>query len=437
MNQHHAIENWGKTFECLPNKLYAPDSEEGISKVVQQCAQQKTTLRPMGSRYSYTPLICSNEAMISLDSYHGIEEINLDDMTVTVKGGTKLAELETLLFSNNLSLYNLGDINQQTIAGLIATGSHGTGLSFGIASTQITWIQMITADGSLIECSPSHNPELFKAAQVSLGVLGIITKVKIKVLPKYYMQQERNVVDFDKALSGLMDSFHNNRNYEFFWFPYTDYVFEKKHNLISEQTHAKKFKKLFNDYVLENGALWLLCELSRNFPNFYRKNANQILKNLNSNLQSTVPSTECYATTRLVNHREIEYSIPIEHALTVIQQIRTMLNQHETHVSFPIEVRCVAEDDIYLSPNYQRKTVWIAVHAYTKDEYESFFKQAENIFIEYGGRPHWGKMHWLDADKISALYPCLAQFKNIRQQMDPQGIFLNNYLDKLLGISAP
>lgn len=206
------------------------------------------------------------------------------------------------------------------------------------------------------------------------------------------MQQERKLVDFDNALVNLIASFSNNRNYEFFWFPYTDYVFEKKHNVISEQAEAKKFKKLFNDYVLENGALWLLCEFSHNFPDFYRKHANSILRNLNSNLKNTAPSTECYATTRLVNHREIEYSIPIEQAITTIQQIRHLLDQHDVHVSFPIEVRSVAADDIYLSPNYQRKTVWIAVHAYTKDIYEPIFREAEKIFIANQGRPYWGNM---------------------------------------------
>lgn len=433
MNHHNTIKNWGKTFECSPNKLYAPASEEAICQALQDCAKEGKKLRPMGSRYSYTPLICSNDAIISLDNYHGIEEINYDEMTVTVRGGTRISELEDQLFAKNLSLYNLGDINQQTIAGLIATGSHGTGLSFGIASTQITWIQLITADGQVLECSSTQQPELFKAAQVSLGTLGVISKVKIKVLPKYYMQQERNLVDFDNALVHLIDSFSNNRNYEFFWFPYTDYVFEKKHNLVAEQTEAKKFKKLFNDYVLENGALWLLCEFSRNFPDFYRKHAHTILKNLNSNLKNTAPSTECYATTRLVNHREIEYSIPIERAVTTIQQICHLLNQHNVHVSFPIEVRSVAADDIYLSPNYQRKTVWIAVHAYTKDIYEPVFREAEKIFIANQGRPHWGKMHWLSHQEIQNLYPCLTKFKEIRKQVDPQEMFSSDYLNQLLG----
>lgn len=433
MKYSKAIKNWGKTFECIPDAVYYPNSMNEITNTVRRCAQNQKKLRPMGSRYSYTPLICSEEAMISLDRFNGIEDINYEEMTVTVRGGTKIADLERALFQKELSLYNLGDINQQTIAGLIATGSHGTGLNFGIASTQITWIQMITADGNIVECSETENPEVFKAAQVSLGTLGIITKVKIKVLPKYYMHQERRLIDFDDALNHLFESFQTNRNYEFFWFPYTNYVFEKKHNLTSEAKAPKKFQKLFNNYVMENGALWLLCEISRNVPDLYRKHADSILKQLSSNLETTVSSVECYATTRWVNHREIEYSIPIEQALDTIQEIHDLLNQHDCHVSFPIEVRSVAEDDIYLSPNYRRNSVWIAVHAYTKDIYEPVFKAAENIFVKHQGRPHWGKMHWLSHDEIKNLYPCFTQFNDVRKRLDPHALFLNPYLNRLLG----
>ncbi|KTD19241.1 D-arabinono-1,4-lactone oxidase [Legionella jordanis] len=433
MNQAKAIKNWGKTFEYTPRELYYPSSLEELTGVLQTCYRAEKSIRPLGSRYSYTPLIFSNEVALSLDSFSGIEEVNYDEMTVVVRGGTKIADLERELFARGLSLINLGDINQQTIAGLIATGSHGTGLSFGIASTQIVWMQIVTADGEIIECSETENHEIFKAAQVSLGCLGVISKVKMKVLPKYYMHQERNTVEFDEALDNLLDSFLNNRNYEFFWFPYTEYVFEKKHNISSTVKSTKKFKKIINDYVLENGALWLLCEMSRNTPKFYRKHINFILKKLNSNLCGTIPSTECYATKRLVNHREIEYSIPIDQATQVLINIRDLLNHHDQQLSFPIEVRSVAADNIYLSPNYGRSTVWIAVHSYTKDEYEEVFRDVEKIFLNHQGKPHWGKLHWLKHEQINKLYPKLPRFNFIRKQLDPNGRLMNSYLRGLLG----
>ncbi|STX27969.1 Probable xylitol oxidase [Legionella beliardensis] len=428
------IKNWGKTFEYTPKELYYPASLDELILILQKCSFEEKKIRPMGSRYSYTPLISSDDVALSLDKFSGIEEINKDEMTVTVLGGTKIADLERELFINDLSLINLGDINQQTIAGLIATGSHGTGLSFGIASTQIVWMQIITPRGEVIECSETKNYEIFKAAQVSLGCLGIISKVKIKVLPKYYMYQERNLVVFDEALDNLLDSFINNRNYEFFWFPYTEYVFEKKHNISSKIQTNKKIKKFVNDYVLENGALWLLCEMSRNTPGFYKKHINSILKKLNSNMCGTIPSTECYATKRLVNHSEIEYAIPIAHATNVLNIIRDLLNHHWQQISFPIEVRSVATDNIYLSPNCGRNTVWIAVHAYTKDAYKEVFQEVEKIFLNHQGKPHWGKLHWLDHDKINKLYPHLSKFNAIRKQLDPTGRLLNPYLSNLLGV---
>lgn len=435
-NNPKVISNWGKTFTYQPANFYNPSSLKDISSTILQCRAKEKQIRAIGSRYSYTPLICSKSAALSLDNFTGIEEINYEELSVVVRGGTKLADLEKALFAKNLSLYNLGDINEQTIAGLIATGSHGTGKNFGIASTQIMWIQMINAAGEIVECSAQDKPELFKAAQVSLGLLGIITKVKLKVLPRYYVDLERNVVDFDLALGNLLSSFENNRNYEFFWFPYTNYVFEKRINIASsEPAHTSNFKKAFNDYVLENAALWLICEISRMAPHLYRKHANSLLKKLNSNLHEQVASTQCYATKRLVNHREIEYSIPIQYAVEAIKEIKELLDHHETHVSFPIEVRCVASDDIYLSPNYNCNTVWIAVHSYTKDQYKAVFQAVEKVFLKYNGRPHWGKMHTLSAIEISKLYPHLDTFKSIRKENDPSGLFLSPYINQLLGIN--
>ncbi|MBN9229442.1 MAG: hypothetical protein BGO90_01395 [Legionella sp. 40-6] len=434
MTQARSIRNWGKTFTYTPKSLFYPTHKEEILSLVAHCNQQRQQVRPLGSRYSYTPLICSEEVAISLDDYSGIEEINPEELTVIVRAGTKISLLEQELFSRGYSLYNLGDINQQTIAGLIATGSHGTGSQFGIASTQVVWIELVTADGKIVECSPTLNPELFKAAQVSLGTLGIITRIKLKILPRYYLHQERTVTHFEEAMAHFYESIQENRNYEFFWFPYTDFVYEKRHNLASQTTGPHRYKKLFNDYVLENGALWCLCEMAHAMPAFYRKHANGLLKKLSCSLDETIPSIECYATTRWVNHREIEYSIPVEEALNTLQEIRQLLNEHPTHVSFPVEVRYVKADDIYLSPNYQRNTVWIAVHAYTRDEHEAVFKDVEQVFLQHHGRPHWGKMHWLEHEQIKDLYPCLSQFKKIQHQLDPQGIFLNGYLRKLLGI---
>ncbi len=328
----------------------------------------------------------------------------------------------------------MGDINQQTIAGLIATGSHGTGLSFGVSSTQIAEMEIITANGEKMICSESKNADIFKAAQVSLGTLGIISRVKIKVLPKYYMYQERSTVEFDTVMVNMIDSFNKNRNYEFFWFPYTDYVFEKKSNIAPDGKGTNKFKKLVNDYVLENASLWLLCEISRYMPRAYRKHANSTLRKLLDNsMCTTIPSTECYATPRFVNHREIEYSIPLDEAIETLKEIRDLLNHHKTHMSFPVEVRSVAGDDIYLSPNYGNSSIWIAVHAYTKDDYEDVFKEVEKIFKNHNGRPHWGKMHWLGHDDIKRLYPRLESFNEIRRQLDAKGMFLNNYLSELLG----
>lgn len=431
MSRYNAIRNWGKTFTFIPENIEKPKSTEAVVAIVNTANRYNQKIRPIGSRYSYTPLVSCEETTLSLQHFTGVEEINSNELTALVRAGTKLEQLEKVLFSKGFSLYNMGDINQQTLAGLISTGSHGTGLSFATASNQITWLELVTPDGTILECSESQNKELFKAAQVSLGVLGVITRMKIRILPKYCLRQERTLVDFNEALNQLHHSFCTNRNYEFFWFPYTNFVFEKKGNITDLPSTTNLLKKNFNDYFLENGMLWLLCEGSRYLPNLYRKNANWFLQKMNTNLNQTMESIHYYATPRYVNHREIEYALPLTQAIAALGEIKKMLNEHQGHVSFPIEVRCAAADDIYLSPGFDCESVWIAVHAYTRDEYQDFFRKAEQIFLHFGGRPHWGKLHWLSHNQLKERYPCWDKFMAIRKELDPKGIFLNKYLQEL------
>jgi FAD-linked oxidoreductase len=424
------IKNWALNLIFHAQQILYPKTEDEIISLMKEIPKN-ATIRPVGSLYSYTPLINTDDILISLDKYTGIESIDRDKLEVVIRAGTQLAHIERLLEKENLSLYNIGDINKQTIAGLISTASHGTGIKLGIASTQITKIRLVTASGEVIDCSKQQHPEIFKAAQVSLGVLGIITKITLQVLPFYWVEQKRASCSFDKAIENLKSTVSKNRNYEFFWFPYTNFVLEKYTNIIKKpEKKTNKLSRWFNDYILENLAIWSICRVSRFMPNLYKKAANRLFKILSSNATHKLKSSECYATTRLVKHYEVEYALPAQHAEEALIKTKNLLDNFDAHISFPIEVRFVAKDDIYLSPCYGVDTVWIAIHAYIKDEYENFFKAAEQIYLQYNGRPHWGKMHYQEKDSLKKMYPEWEKFVAIRRSLDPQNRFLNQYLAK-------
>ncbi|OJU81189.1 MAG: hypothetical protein BGO10_09610 [Chlamydia sp. 32-24] len=425
------IDNWGLTFSSKPEEIVYPTNEEEIKTIVQLCQKNKKKLRPIGSLYSYTPLVASDSVWVSLEKYSGIISIDSKKLEATIKSGTKLEDLERLLFEKGYALPNMGDINKQTLGGFISTGCHGTGKNLQGFCANITALKIITPVGEFY-CDSQTNPEIFKACQISLGALGVVSEITIKVNPAYNVTITKKRTTFEEAVSNLEENLKNNHCYEFFWFPYTDDVLEKKINITQQAVSKKHILKDINDYALENGVLWLLCEVSRHYPNYYRKKARTLIPYILTNSETSMSCYGCYATPRLVKHFEIEYAIPFEKGKETLYQIKKLLENNPTHVSFPVEVRYTKEDEMYLSPSYQRDSLWIAVHAYVKDEYLDLFKECERIFVANGGRPHWGKLHWQKLEQLKEMYPKLPDFLAIRNKLDPDRIFSNEYLDSLL-----
>jgi FAD-linked oxidoreductase len=384
----------------------------------------------VGAGHSFTPLVQTDDVLMSLDAIQGIEVIDTAVSTATVLGGTTLKYVGDALFERGLAQENLGDIDVQSIAGAISTGTHGTGAGFGTLSTQIEGLTLVTASGELLECSSEQNSDIFRAAQVSLGTLGIIAKVKLRVVPAkrlHYQGQRRTLAD---CLTHLEQYRQENSHFEFFWFPYTDGVQAKFMNETDEPTSKSSLWSAFNKIVLENGAFWLLSEACRMFPTF-SKSVCQISAQSIANIDEVNYSHRLFATPRVVRFQEMEYNIPAEHIGMVLSEIQQCVEQQQFHVNFPIECRFVRADDIWLSPAYQRDSAYVAVHMYKGMPYRFYFSHIEDIFKRYQGRPHWGKMHTRKARELAELYPHWHDFRRVRASLDPKGIFLNSYLREL------
>ena len=428
--------NWSGSVQGRPQQIASPRSIEELVQAVGVAGREGRHVRVVGSGHSFTPLVQIDDILMSLDGLQGIETVDAEHNTVTVLGGTRLKLLGDLLLERELAQENLGDIDVQSIAGAISTGTHGTGIGFGTLSTQVAGLTLVTANGELLECSPEQHPDIFKAAQVSLGTLGVIARVKLRVVPAKRLRFQSRRERVEDCIANLGRYKQENSHFEFFWLPYTQWAQAKFINETDAAPTGSTLWGKFNKVVLENGVYWLLSECCRLIPRLSKPISKFSAQAIGS-VEEVDYSHRLFATMRVVRFQEMEYNIPAEHFPQVLAEIQACIEQHQFAVHFPIECRFVHSDDIWLSPAHQRESAYVAVHMYRGMAYQEYFRQVEAIFRRYQGRPHWGKMHTRTAEELAGLYPHWQDFRRVRAALDPQGLFLNDYLRRLFDADAP
>ncbi|MCB0637173.1 MAG: FAD-binding protein [Lewinella sp.] len=424
------MRNWSRYIQWQPATLAYPTSEAEVQALVRGAAEAGRTVRTVGSAHSFNPLWVTDEVLISLDHYQGLIEVDAEKRTARVRAGTKLYALGEMLFAHGLALENMGDIDRQSIAGTIGTGTHGTGLGFGIIPTQVIGLRLVNGQGEVVNCSATENPDLFKAAQVALGALGVITEVTLQCVPAYRLLLENRQEKVAAVLADFPSRIRDNRNFEWYWFPGTTTAWTKTSNLAAGQPDRVGLANYLTEYVLENYLFGALCEAARWVPALNGPVARISAASI-PNVSKVFRSHKVYATPRLVRFNEMEYSVPLDAYDTVIREVMRVVDQRRFPVHFPIENRVVKGDDIYLSPAHGRDSAFIAAHVYAKKDFRPYFRALEEVFLAHGGRPHWGKRHTLTARQLAERYPQWEAFQAQRRAQDPEGVFLNGYLAEL------
>ena len=381
--------NWTETHESTPEKTFFPSSVKEVISIVNEASKQKKKIRVVGAGHSFTNLVGTDDWLISLDFLSGIEELDEENNTVTVLAGTRLFQLGEELGQRGFAQENLGDINVQSIAGAISTGTHGTGITFGNIPTQVEELTMVTAAGEVLTLSKEKHSGMFQAALVSLGTLGIIVKVKLRMIKSVMYEYQSEKVSINELLEQLDEYIHNNCHFECYIFPYSDLVQVKRMN-ITDKKPQKLTSHRWKNLILENYLFYLLSEIARIFPKSSRKVSRLSAKGVSATSVSA-RSHELFAAPRLVKFREIEYCIPLPYFKAAIQEVRKQIEEKKYDVHFPIECRVVSSDEIWLSPSYQRESAYIAFHMYKGMPYDAYFRDMEKIMWKYAGRPHWGK----------------------------------------------
>ena len=384
-----------------------------------------------GAGHSFTPLVQTDGILVSLDDLTGIESLDAGRREATVFAGTRLFDLGPALAARGFGMENLGDINRQSLAGAISTGTHGTGVALGNISTQVTGFELVRADGEAMWCDATQNAEVFSAGRVSLGALGILTRIKLRLEPLTNLRLTRTCTNVEACLASADGAIREHRSFEFFWFPYSDLVATKAWDDTQEKETVNPVGRYLEAIVVEYAAFALTARFANWFPAMVPSLSSFSARAMGAGSQVDT-SHAALSTPRLVRFNEMEYAIPATNGAATLRDLIRMVEGRRMRIFFPVEYRWVRADDIPLSPAYGQDIVTISIHQSAGLPYQEYFDAAEAIFRQHGGRPHWGKMHGLRAEQLRALYPKWDDFARIRAALDPEGRFLSPYLRELL-----
>lgn len=427
------IRNWGRSWKSKPKEVKYPSSEDEVIALIKEANDTGRKVRVVGSAHSWTHLVPAEDILVSLDQMQGLINLDKENMFAEVWAGTKLHVLFHVLHQHGFAVINQGDIDVQSIAGALSTGTHGTGKDFSTLATMLEEVTLITGSGEKLVLNESTDKDMFKAAQVSLGSLGIITRMKLRIIPTYKLEYVSKVGKLEDAVENFDQYLNENRNFEFYWFPHTDLVQLKIVNKTDAPIKDGGFWRDVNDILIENVGYAVLSHFSKMFSWFTRPFSRFSAKNVPHGRWINY-SHKIFATKRWVKFNEMEYNVPKENFRACIYEIRDCIHKNNFRVHMPMEVRYVKADDIMISPATGRDCVYMAVHQFKGMKYEAYFKAVEEIYWKYGGRPHFGKMNTLDYNGFKRIHPNWDKFIAIRNQLDPRGVMLNAYLRKIFNL---
>ena len=424
--------NWAGNQKASPVSIDAPRSVAELAALVASASEQGQKVKAVGSGHSFTSAAATNGRMIRLENLSGILHVDRATCRVTVGAGTRLSELNTLLDAEGLALANLGDIAYQTVAGAISTSTHGTGKALTGLAGQVVAMKLVNGHGEIIECSQSVNPHIFDVARVSVGALGVITEYTLQAVPSFRLRALEQPMRLDDVLENAHDLASTNDHFEFFWIPHTKWALTKRNNRTEDELQPlPRVKGWIEKTFMENYAFGAVCRIGRARPSLIPRLATALPSS--GSREYVDQSFKIFASPRIVRFYEMEHALPVEALVPALKEIRAMVDRKGYLLNFPVEVRFTKGDDVPLSTAYGRDSAYIAVHVYKGMECQPFFRDVEDILRAYDARPHWGKMHYREADELSKLYPRWDEFITLRNQLDPQRTFSNAYSDTVFG----
>ncbi|WP_037344749.1 D-arabinono-1,4-lactone oxidase [Sciscionella sediminilitoris] len=402
--------NWGGNQSCTPAFTVRPRTEQEVLDAVRFAIREGLPVRAMGAGHSFTPIVATDGVLIETDALTGITGTDSARRRVRMRGGTPISEIGDPLWDNGLSLSNQGDIDKQSISGAIATATHGSGIEYTSFSERLRWVRLVTGHGEIVEIGEEDLHRL-RAAQVAVGTLGIMTEVELAVSPRYHLREEISYPHWDQLREQIGAELAANRHFSFLWCPQPDsaalYELPTPDGL--DMTGRAYTKKYVEAELAEPGDL--VTEEGRRADRAYR----------------------IYAGGFMIPFHELEYYVPAERGLEAIEAMQDLMRTRFPNERYPLETRWVKGDQAYLSPFHGRDTTVLSVSGAPETDYWPYLRAVDELLGEFGARCHWGKIHFLDRDRVARLYPEFESFRAVRRELDPDGVFLNATTRRLFG----
>jgi FAD-linked oxidoreductase len=428
-------ESWSGLTTARPAQVLSPGSTAEVVDAVVAGRAHGLTVKMVGSGHSFTDIARADGLLLRPDRLVGVRTVDRDAMTVTVLAGTPLHVLDDRLLGLGLALHNLGDIDRQTAAGAISTGTHGTGGRWASLSAQVAGFELVTADARVVHAHPAGTAdevELFEAGRVGLGALGVLTAVTFRVEPAFTLEAVEEPMPWARFVDGFDELVAANEHAEAYWFPHTDRMLTKRNNRTTARPRPlSRTRAYVEDELLANslfGAVNRLGDLApRTIPSLNRVSSRALTARTYSDVSHRV-----LTSSRRVRFREMEYAVPREAGMAALTEARALIEQRGWRIGFPVEVRHAPADDVWLSPAHGRATVYLAFHTNVRTDHREYFAAVERVLRGYDGRPHWGKLHTRTAADLAPAYPRFADFVTLRDRLDPDRLFTNDYLERVL-----
>jgi L-gulono-1,4-lactone dehydrogenase len=422
--------NWPRTQRCTPVALERPGSRREVAAAVERAAAAGRTVRVAGAGHSFSPAALTDGTLLRLDRLDRVLDADPASGLVRVEAGISLHALNRELLARGLALPNLGDIDIQSLAGALATATHGTGARLGNLSTQVEAMELVLGDGT-VRTLTGDDGDLLRAARVGLGSLGAVTAVTLRCVPAFRLRGVDRPEPLEDVLASLDERADAHDHFEFWTFPHSPLALTRTNDRTDEPAAPPPRPRAWlEDVLLDNHAFHAVNLAARRFPRAIPW-LNRFAARAAAEREQVDWSFRVFASSRLVRFDEMEYAIPRGHAGEAVRACREILERHP--ISFPIELRLVAGDDALLSPAHGRDTAYVAVHVFTGMDGEAMFREVEALMGDWGGRPHWGKRSFLTAARLAGRYPRWDAFAAARAELDPDGRFESGWARRVLG----
>ena len=428
-----AWHNWSGLATARPGQVLSPVDTKDVADAVRAARGRGLRVKMVGTGHSFTDIAVTDGVLLRPDRLVGVRTVDRASMTVTVLAGTPLRVLNARLADLGLALNNLGDIDRQTVAGAISTGTHGSGGRWSSLSAQVPGVELVTGDGSVVTATPDQDPDLFAAAQLGLGACGILSAVTFHVEPAFLVQAVEEPMTWDEVVGGFDDLVEAHHHVDIHWFPHTDRALSKRNDRTTDPAQPlSRVRAYVDDDLLSNRVFGLTNRFGNAVPGAVPALSRVASRALTA--RSYVDASHrVFVSERLVRFREMEYAVPRAAGMPALVEARRAMERGGWPISFPVEIRFARADDVWLSTAYERDTVYLAFHVNAQTDHTAYFRAVEQVMRAHDGRPHWGKLHTRTAEDLAPAYPRWDDVLRVRDRVDPERLFANGYLERVLG----